>query len=78
MWRGTTPVHSFTLPEGIGLDDFAVVYVTYSQGGKTILEKNKDKASSEKADSVLYSISTTRDLPDIWQLSNGSLSMVKT
>ena len=43
MWRGTTPVHSFTLPEGIGLDDFAVVYVTYSQGGKTVLEKDKDE-----------------------------------
>ena len=43
MWRGTTPVHSFTLPEGVELRDFAVVYVTYSQGGKTVLEKNKDE-----------------------------------
>ena len=43
MWRGTTPVHTFTFPEGVGLNDFDVVYLTYSQGGKTVLEKNKDE-----------------------------------
>ncbi len=43
MWRGTTPVHTFTLPEGVDLADFDVVYVTYSQGGRTVLEKNKDE-----------------------------------
>ena len=43
MWRGTTPVHTFTLPEGIVLDDFDVVYVTYSQSGRTVLEKNKNE-----------------------------------
>ena len=43
MWRGTTPVHTFTLPEGIRLADFDAVYVTYAQGGRTVLEKNKDE-----------------------------------
>ena len=43
MWRGTTPVHTFTLPEGVALDDFAVLFVTYAQGGRTVLEKNKDE-----------------------------------
>ena len=46
MWRGTTPIHTFTLPEGVGLDDFDVVYVTYAQGGRTVLEKNKDELES--------------------------------
>ena len=43
MWRGTTPVHTFTLPGGMVLDDFDVVYVTYSQSGRTVLEKNKNE-----------------------------------
>ena len=40
MWRGTTPTHTFTLPEGIKLSDFDVVYVSYAQCGHTVLEKN--------------------------------------
>lgn len=40
MWRGTTPTHTFTMPEGVSLADFEAAYVTYAQGGKTVLEKN--------------------------------------
>ena len=39
MWRGTTPTHSFTLPEGMSEQDFAVLYVTYAQNGETVVEK---------------------------------------
>ena len=43
MWRGTTPTHSFTLPPGVRFEDFVMVYLTYAQGGRTVLEKNKDE-----------------------------------
>lgn len=42
MYRGTTPTHTFTLPDSyIGID-FDVVYITYAQHGKTVLEKTKE------------------------------------
>lgn len=41
MWRGTTPVHRFTLPEGMSGNDFEVLYITYSQNSHTVLEKEK-------------------------------------
>ena len=40
LQRGTTPVHSFTLPEELKDVDFAALYITYKQGGKTVLEKD--------------------------------------
>lgn len=43
MWRGTTPTHTFTLPDGIRFTDFEVIYLTYVQGGRTVLEKTKDE-----------------------------------
>jgi len=39
MWRGTTPTHTFTLPEGVKSSDFSVIYITYSQNGEKVLEK---------------------------------------
>lgn len=41
MWRGTTPMHIFTLPVGVKLIDFSAVFITYSQNGETILEKTE-------------------------------------
>lgn len=41
MWRGTTPFHRFTLPEGMSGNDFEVLYITYSQNSHTIMEKEK-------------------------------------
>ena len=43
MWRGTTPTHSFTFPEEYQGISFEAIYVTYSQGEKTILEKSKSE-----------------------------------
>ncbi len=40
MRRGTTPTLTFTLPKEI---DIAEMYVTFSQNGKTVLEKRKDE-----------------------------------
>ena len=38
--RGTTPINYFTVP--IDLSDAAVVYLTYAQNGKTVVEKEKE------------------------------------
>ena len=63
MWRGTTPTHTFTLPEGIRAEDFTVIYITYSQNGSPVLEKEKADMTLEgnvirlnfsQADSLLF------------------------
>ena len=63
MWRGTTPTHTFTLPEGIRAQDFTVIYITYSQNGSPVLEKEKADMTLEgnvirlnfsQADSLLF------------------------
>ena len=63
MWRGTTPTHTFTLPEGIRAADFVSIYITYSQNGSPVLEKTKADMSFEEnvirltfsqADSLLF------------------------
>ena len=63
MWRGTTPTHTFTLPEGIRVQDFTVIYITYSQNGSPVLEKEKTDMTLEEnvirltfsqADSLLF------------------------
>lgn len=38
--RGTTPINYFTVP--LDLSDAAVVYLTYAQNGKTVVEKEKE------------------------------------
>ena len=43
MWRGTTPTYTFTLPDGVNLEDFSSVYLTFAQNGHTVLEKTKDE-----------------------------------
>lgn len=63
MWRGTTPTHTFMLPEGIRVQDFTVIYITYSQNGSPVLEKEKADMTLEgnvirlnfsQADSLLF------------------------
>lgn len=63
MWRGTTPTHTFTLPEGIRVQDFTVIYITYFQNGSPVLEKEKSDMTLEgnvirlnfsQADSLLF------------------------
>ncbi len=46
MWRGTTPTYNFILPEGIRLEDFSTVYLTFAQNGHNVLEKTKDELES--------------------------------
>ena len=42
MRRGTTPTHIFTLPQGMQTSTFSDVYITYSQMGRVVTEKEKD------------------------------------
>lgn len=47
LQRGTTPVHSFILPDELKDVDFAAMYITYKQGRKTVLEKDRSSISIE-------------------------------
>lgn len=39
MIRGTTPTHTFTLPNDLKALTISALYITYAQYGKTVLEK---------------------------------------
>lgn len=39
MTRGTTPTHTFTLPDGLKTATLSALYITYAQRGTTVLEK---------------------------------------
>ena len=39
MTRGTTPTHTFTLPDNLKTSTLSAVYITYAQRGETVLEK---------------------------------------
>lgn len=58
MQRGTTPVHSFTLPAELAETELAAVYVTYQQGRKIVLEKGTEDVTI--ADGVV-SVNLTQD-----------------
>ena len=40
MRRGTTPTHTFTIPEDIDVSSMVAIFITYSQFSKTQLEKD--------------------------------------
>ena len=39
MTRGTTPTHTFTLPDDLKTTTISALYITYDQHGTTVLEK---------------------------------------
>ena len=39
MTRGTTPTHTFTLPDNLKTATISALYITYAQRGETVLEK---------------------------------------
>lgn len=45
LYRGTTPTHSFTLPDELKEVELAALYITYRQGGNTVLEKSLSTVS---------------------------------
>lgn len=42
MTRGTTPTHTFTLPDTLKTATISTLYITYAQHGTTVLEKTLD------------------------------------
>lgn len=42
MTRGTTPTHTFTLPDDLTSATISTLYITYAQHGTTVLEKTLD------------------------------------
>ncbi|MDY4000003.1 MAG: hypothetical protein SOY73_13105 [Blautia sp.] len=42
MWRGTTPIHTFTFPTDVDLESMSVIFISYTQDGRVVVEKGKD------------------------------------
>lgn len=54
MRRATTPTHTFSLPEDVPADSLGKALLTYSQNGKTILEKNLSDLNIDSENNALY------------------------
>lgn len=46
MTRGTTPTHTFTLPDNLKTATLSALYITYAQRGTTVLEKTLDDVTN--------------------------------
>lgn len=46
MTRGTTPTHTFTLPDNLKTATISTLYITYAQHGETVLEKTLDDVTN--------------------------------
>ena len=46
MTRGTTPTHTFTLPDNLKTATISALYITYAQHGETVLEKTLDDVTN--------------------------------
>lgn len=58
MRRATTPTHTFTFPDSVSIDDITEATITYSQCGKTVLQKTLDDLT---AGENFYSFQLTQD-----------------
>lgn len=55
MRRGTTPTHTFTFPDEVVVAGLGEILITYSQDGRTVLEKSKaDLAIDTDNNAVSY------------------------
>lgn len=58
MRRGTTPTHTFKpktkVGELIDMRSAQVIYMTYKQDGKTVLEKTKDQMEITEEEMVIH------------------------
>lgn len=58
LQRGTTPVHSFTLPDDLKEVELAALYITYAQSGTVRLEKTMDEVA---VDSGVITVQLTQE-----------------
>lgn len=54
MRRATTPTHTFTLPDEVPVGSLSKVLLTYSQNGKTILEKSLPDLTTDTDKNTLF------------------------
>lgn len=54
MRRATTPTHTFTLPSSVSVDSLEKAILTYSQDGKTILQKNLSDLTTDSENNALF------------------------
>lgn len=54
--RGTTPTLTFNIPSAIinKIDEGTILYITFQQVGKTVLEKTKDDVMIDTEKSTIY------------------------
>ena len=45
MVRGTTAINTFEVTDGTDLTGASIIYVTYDQGGKVVIEKSTEDGS---------------------------------
>lgn len=45
MVRGTTAINTFEITDGTDLNGASVIYVTYDQGGKVVIDKSTEDGS---------------------------------
>lgn len=63
MRRATTPTHIFTFPETVEVASVSDILITYTQCGKTILQKTLDDVSID-AENNRLSLSLTQNETD--------------
>lgn len=63
MYRGTTPIHTFTFPENFPVKEYAFLYITYAQCGEVrcekclndgVIENNRVQVRLEQAETLSF------------------------
>lgn len=63
MVRGTTAINTFEVTDGTDLTGASIVYVTYDQGGKVVIDKStEDGAVTVEDGAIKVSLSQTDTL----------------
>ena len=63
MRRATTPTHIFTFPDTVEVSSVTEIMISYSQGGKTILEKTLDNLTID-SDNNAFNLKLTQKETD--------------
>ncbi len=61
MRRATTPTHTFTFPEEVPVSEVSDVLITYSQCGKTVLEKKLSDLGIDTTNNMFVLPKLTQD-----------------
>lgn len=56
MYRFTTPKHTFKFPQDLDLSLLSEILITYSQNGKTVLEKRKNELIEDENNEMWFQL----------------------